>query len=102
MQSHLSLPLQVGLLDLNGKDGGLRLRAANMLGLLIRHASSISASLVDAGVLQQEVGLSEGLQTHKFATGSLSQHQPVHELMQVMHELPLQLSGSLNRPIHHH
>lgn len=40
---------QVGLLDLNGRDGGLRLRAANMLGLLIRHASSISPSLVDAG-----------------------------------------------------
>ena len=45
------LPMKVGLLDLNGKDGGLRLRAANMLGLLIRHASSISASLVDAGEL---------------------------------------------------
>lgn len=40
---------QVALLDLSGKDGGLRLRAANMLGLLIRHASSISPRLVEAG-----------------------------------------------------
>ncbi|PRW59606.1 kinase [Chlorella sorokiniana] len=43
-------PALVGLLDLDGKDGGLRLRAANMLGLLIRHASSISPSLAESGV----------------------------------------------------
>lgn len=41
---------QVQLLDLGGKDAQLRLRAANLLGLLIRHASSISAALAAAGV----------------------------------------------------
>ena len=41
--------LQVHLLDLSGRDPQLRLRAANLLGLLIRHASSISPALVNAG-----------------------------------------------------
>ena len=41
--------LQVQLLDLSGKDPALRLRAANLLGLLIRHAASISPALAAAG-----------------------------------------------------
>lgn len=41
--------LQVRLLDVSGRDPQLRLRAANLLGLLIRHAASISPALVNAG-----------------------------------------------------
>ncbi|PSC68021.1 serine threonine-kinase ULK4 isoform B [Micractinium conductrix] len=42
-------PALVQLLDLSGKDPALRLRAANLLGLLIRHAASISPALAAAG-----------------------------------------------------
>ncbi|EFN50873.1 hypothetical protein CHLNCDRAFT_141668 [Chlorella variabilis] len=41
--------VQVSLLDLGGKDPALRLRAANLLGLLVRHASSVNAGLAEAG-----------------------------------------------------
>lgn len=41
--------VQVALLDPTSKDPSLRLRAANLLGLLVRHASSINSRLADAG-----------------------------------------------------
>jgi hypothetical protein len=47
-----SVVMQVALLDPSSKDPSLRLRAANLLGLLVRHASSINSRLADAGVAQ--------------------------------------------------
>ena len=43
---------QVNLLDVNGKDPALCLRAANLLGLLVRHAATISPGLAAAGACE--------------------------------------------------
>ncbi|KAL4419367.1 hypothetical protein ABPG75_005869, partial [Micractinium tetrahymenae] len=45
-------PALARLLDLNGKDPALRLRAANLLGLLVRHAATISPGLAAAGACE--------------------------------------------------
>lgn len=43
---------QVKLLDASDKDPALRLRAANLLGLLVRHAATVSPGLAAAGACE--------------------------------------------------
>ena len=73
-RAHLPARLQVHLLDLSGRDPQLRLRAANLLGLLIRHASSISPALVNAGKPQLLLGhpLQHSKHRPAAATGGLA------------------------------
>lgn len=50
--THRPTTAQVRLLEAEGRDPALRLRAANLLGLLVRHASAISPALAAAGACE--------------------------------------------------